>query len=66
MTVQSADVVGVACEGCGVDLQVNHVTGTVETPEGGLRLRLTYADEALAVWDCPACGHPDAADLLGA
>ena len=64
MLVQSAEVVGVACEGCGVDLEVNPVAGTVGAPEGSLRL--TYADEALAVWDCPACGHADALDLLGA
>lgn len=63
MVVQSTEVVGVACEGCGVDLRVNKVAGTVEAPEGSLRL--TYADEALAVWDCPACGHTDALDLLG-
>ena len=64
MVVPSAEVVRVACEGCGVDLRVSQVAGTVEAPEGSLRL--TYADEALAVWDCPACGHTDALDLLGA
>ena len=63
MAVESIEVVGVACAGCGVDLRVNAAVGTIESPQGSLRL--TYADEALAVWDCPACGHADAADLLG-
>ena len=63
MAVESTEVVGVACEACGVDLWINSAVGTIESPRGSRRL--TYADDALAVWDCPACGHADAMDLLG-
>jgi hypothetical protein len=53
----------VACEGCTVAVQVGP-DGSVVT-ETGDRGRVTYADEALRVWDCPGCRFTNAEDRLG-
>jgi DNA-directed RNA polymerase subunit RPC12/RpoP len=52
------------CEGCGTRVLVDLGPSGVEAV-GGLRASVTYADEALLVWDCPACGRTQAEDLVG-
>jgi hypothetical protein len=50
------------CAGCSDELVIDRKEGTLRSSRGESR-RLTYADAALLVWDCPSCGHTDAEDL---
>jgi len=47
------------CAGCGGHVQVGLRSRTTRGPHGSLGV-ITYADTDIAVWDCPACGHPNA------
>lgn len=62
MVMQPVDGSKLRCEGCATGLVLDLAAGAV-LAQGGATRRMTYVDDALAVWDCPACGHPDAADL---
>jgi hypothetical protein len=53
----------VACEACTLAVQVG-ADGTIVTAQGD-RGRVTYADEALLVWECPRCQVTNAEDRLG-
>ena len=47
------------CSGCGVAVQVRLRDRAVESADGR-RQKITYADEDIAVWDCPACATANA------
>ncbi len=64
MTTAPRPAIATSCAGCGSSLEVDLSAGTVRAGEGQVKA-LNYADEALAVWDCPSCGQSDAEDLLG-
>lgn len=51
------------CAGCGGKVLVGLRSRTTRGPHGSLGA-ITYADADIAVWDCPACGHPNA-DAFG-
>lgn len=55
--------ISTVCPGCRDPLEIDPGARTVRS-SGGQR-SLTYADEALLVYDCPSCGRPDAEDLVG-
>jgi uncharacterized ferredoxin-like protein len=50
------------CAGCGVRVTVDVRSRMAEAADGS-RCRITYADIDIAVWDCPACEHPNADEL---
>ncbi len=57
--------IATVCAGCDDPLEIDPVGRTVRSPSRGDQIALTYADEALLVWDCPSCGRADAEDLVG-
>jgi hypothetical protein len=61
MMAGSAGVASV-CSGCKGTTCVDPSGGTVEGPCGS-RGGVTYVDTDIVVWDCPACGSPNAEEL---
>lgn len=55
--------ISTVCPGCSDPLEIDLHTRMVRSAEG--QKSLTYADEALLVYDCPSCGRADAEDLVG-
>jgi hypothetical protein len=51
--------IGSICAGCGAHVLVGLRSRTTRGPNGSMGA-ITYADTDIAVWDCPACGHPNA------
>ena len=47
------------CAGCNVVVHVHLRSGIVEAANGN-RTKITYADEDIAVWDCPSCAAANA------
>jgi hypothetical protein len=51
-----------ACAGCDAGVVVDTGARIAEAADGRRR-RLTYVDTDIAVWDCPACEHPNADEV---
>lgn len=64
MTTLPKSSISTVCAGCSDPLEIDPQAGTIRS-SGGTQKSLTYADEALLVYDCPACGRADAEDLVG-
>ncbi|MGN6130325.1 MAG: zinc finger domain-containing protein [Nocardioidaceae bacterium] len=64
MTTLPQGSLSIVCAGCRDPLEIDPHARTVRSSAGGQK-SLTYADEALLVFDCPSCGHADAEDLVG-
>ena len=50
------------CAGCGHDIDV-HLGDRLVLGPGGARGGITYADDDIAVWDCPDCSFTNADEL---